>query len=726
MQNTIKSKPKNKLKQFIATLVIFMMTFASVNFGVFTNSAFADENNYLSKVNDAINGISNKMLSRDLGDWEVLDLNKAGYTIPKQAKERINNDITKGAGKYSDTDCERMTLAALAAGLNPEGINGINLVEKIYNSKNMTAINSQVFGLLALNAGDFKVPEEAKFSKNDLKKLVLDNRTPNKKGWTFFGENPDPDMTGMAISSLAPYYSTDEDVTDAVDNALNCLKEMQTENAGFISWGNENSNSLAMVIIALCDLGKDPTDPANGFVKGSNDPIKALLTYLTTTGDGFKYRLQDEADEENPMATEQGLRALVAYRNFKEKKGSVYNFKAKAEEPKTEQLTLSVTGPKGIIVGNQKVSFKSNENLKEVITNVMKDRNIDLSIDNKAISQVDQFKNNSRKSAKWIILVNNQIVGEVSKCSLKENDKVEILFGKEENGKIIVYKDAEKINLSENEITLKIGETTQLKATVFPEDASNKDILWETSDKNIVEVNEKDGTIKAIGKGLAKITAYNKVRKEVITETICNVTVLGENETKSENTASLSILGYKGQILNIKDAKFTSGQTVEEFFEKVCNDNNIKFINKGGYIASIDGQGEFDRGVYSGWKYRVNGVFPNVGVSGVKVQNKDQIDFVYVASYMDTEAYRDAESIELNKTSLQLNAGEKAQLVATVLPNEATNKVALWKSSDESIAKVDANGNITAIKAGNVTITAYNQVAGEEPLKEVNCNVVIK
>ena len=49
--------------------------------------------------------------------------------------------------------------------------------------------------------------------------------------------------------------------------------------------------------------------------------------------------------------------------------------------------------------------------------------------------------------------------------------------------------------------------------------------------------------------------------------------------------------------------------------------------------------------------------------------------------------------------------GGKYTLFVTVLPGDATNQNVLFSSSDETVATVDANGRITFLKAGNVTIT---------------------
>ena len=65
-----------------------------------------------------------------------------------------------------------------------------------------------------------------------------------------------------------------------------------------------------------------------------------------------------------------------------------------------------------------------------------------------------------------------------------------------------------------------------------------------------------------------------------------------------------------------------------------------------------------------------------------------------------------ATSITLDKSEISLEAKETDTLVATVLPELATEKSVEWSSSDESIATVDANGVVTAIAVGEATITA--------------------
>lgn len=79
------------------------------------------------------------------------------------------------------------------------------------------------------------------------------------------------------------------------------------------------------------------------------------------------------------------------------------------------------------------------------------------------------------------------------------------------------------------------------------------------------------------------------------------------------------------------------------------------------------------------------------------------------------------ESITLNETTKKMSMGETLQLVASVMPENATYKDVEWTSSDETVATVDDNGLVKTLGIGNVAITATLVTGG----KSATCDIVI-
>lgn len=77
--------------------------------------------------------------------------------------------------------------------------------------------------------------------------------------------------------------------------------------------------------------------------------------------------------------------------------------------------------------------------------------------------------------------------------------------------------------------------------------------------------------------------------------------------------------------------------------------------------------------------------------------------------------------VEFAESQCAVNIGDTMQLIANVLPVNATDQSLTWSSSDESIVAVNAEGEITAISIGEVTITATTSNG-----KKATCTVLVK
>ena len=78
--------------------------------------------------------------------------------------------------------------------------------------------------------------------------------------------------------------------------------------------------------------------------------------------------------------------------------------------------------------------------------------------------------------------------------------------------------------------------------------------------------------------------------------------------------------------------------------------------------------------------------------------------------------------ITLNETSTSISVGNSEKLIATVTPENATNRRVTWTSSNENVATVDANGTVKALAAGTTAITA---TAADGSGKSATCTVTV-
>lgn len=100
-------------------------------------------------------------------------------------------------------------------------------------------------------------------------------------------------------------------------------------------------------------------------------------------------------------------------------------------------------------------------------------------------------------------------------------------------------------------------------------------------------------------------------------------------ETLPEGTVKIYIEGYEGVILPKREVKFEEGDRVLDILERILKKEDIEYHIKNGYVKSIDGQAEFDKGAKSGWMFSINGEFPEIGARSVEVEDGDYIRWLY-------------------------------------------------------------------------------------------------
>ena len=202
--------------------------------------------------------------------------------------------------------------------------------------------------------------------------------------------------------------------------------------------------------------------------------------------------------------------------------------------------------------------------------------------------------------------------------------------------------DVTGVKLDKSELSLKENATATLKATVTPDDATDKTVRFSSSNESVATVSAK-GVVTAKAVGTAVITATaGKV------SATCDVTVTEDTEAGTINvyltligdskhgSGKVHTLATGGLTTWMKKTKYNikEGSTVWTLLKKCLNDHGWSYSNStGNYVASVRGLGEFDNGKNSGWMYTLNGKYPLLGVSEQKLKDGDKIVFHYTDDY---------------------------------------------------------------------------------------------
>ncbi len=254
------------------------------------------------------------------------------------------------------------------------------------------------------------------------------------------------------------------------------------------------------------------------------------------------------------------------------------------------------------------------------------------------------------------------------------------------------------ISLNQSDISLYYGSNYTLSVVFDPTNATNKNIVWTSSNSNVVSVNE-NGYITAVGLGEATIIATASSNATAS----CHVVVINNNNNNNNNNNTVE----ETISLNVNNTQMNVGEEVQ-LVETVTPNSLVskvtwKSSNTG--VAKVSSSG-LVTGVGSGTA-TITASLP----SGKKAECVVNVSQKVINAIMVT----------LSSSRLDMIVGGTSQLTATVLPKTTTNKNIAWSSSDTKVAVVDNNGKITAKGSGIATITART-VNGIK----AHCTVVVK
>ena len=247
------------------------------------------------------------------------------------------------------------------------------------------------------------------------------------------------------------------------------------------------------------------------------------------------------------------------------------------------------------------------------------------------------------------------------------------------------------VTLNKTALTLNIGASETLTATVAPADATNKKVTWKSSDAAVASV-DANGKVTGVKAGEATITVTTEDGAKTAT---CKVTVT---------------IPVTGVTLNKTSITIAVG-VIEELTATItpANATNQKVTWKSSdlAVARVKSNGE------------VLGV--SVGEATITVTTEDggktATCKVRVLPYVN--------KVTVTPANLTLGKNKRYTLTATVdtQSGPSSNTAVTWTSSNPLIALVYSTGEvITKDKVGTVTITATSIA---DPTKKGTCTITV-
>ena len=222
-----------------------------------------------------------------------------------------------------------------------------------------------------------------------------------------------------------------------------------------------------------------------------------------------------------------------------------------------------------------KTTINKNESEKlkiEILPEEAKDQKITFSSSNSNIISVDQSGNIFGVSS-----------GEATITATAEN-------GVKGSITLNVYSKVEEIKLDIENLTLQEGESYNLKATIYPEDATNKNITFDSENNDIATVNQS-GKITAIKEGTTKITvtsqesqnAQNDENNQSEKNTKNNVIQQSDSNNLIQKSVEVKVI----KKLTEDELKFDESLTIQGNIISGFNHNNMTAENIKNYITTI-------------------------------------------------------------------------------------------------------------------------------------------
>lgn len=233
------------------------------------------------------------------------------------------------------------------------------------------------------------------------------------------------------------------------------------------------------------------------------------------------------------------------------------------------------------------------------------------------------------------------------------------------------------ITINYDVVSVPVKGSATLSAKIAPANASNRGVVWTSSDENVASVSAY-GSVQGISEGEAVITATAADGSGVTG--VCTVKVVKPVTAVKIPTGKYTVSVQES--LNLKASVEPADATVKEMIWTSSNPD----------VATVSREG------------KVAGVMP--GRARITATSAEQRAGVPSKSAsVEVVVIQPVKSVAMGSDKLTIAKYGHGQLSARVLPANATNKTLTWNSSNPNIVSVDSRGNLSAKAVGSATIT---------------------
>lgn len=236
------------------------------------------------------------------------------------------------------------------------------------------------------------------------------------------------------------------------------------------------------------------------------------------------------------------------------------------------------------------------------------------------------------------------------------------------------------ITLDQPEITIEVlKDAKQLKATVEPANATNKDVVFSSSNTNVAVVSNT-GLVTAINNGTATITVTSKENPSIMAKCLVKV---GAPVLVTDVTVQPAELNLK------TDGTYQLSVSV---LPSNADERGVTFESSNTAVATVSASGLITA--------------KGPGTATITVTAKDGSGKKATCTVTVTQPVK---GVTVSPSSVVIQKDNVQKLTASVVPENATNKKLIYKSSNETVAVVSNDGIITARSEGWATITVCSE-----------------